>query len=63
MRALNRAEADSRYGLMSVVIDSNSKTRDRSESGFRVSAAIFTNEGIGAKSGKIMVQIATLRTN
>jgi len=36
-------------------------TRDRSESGFRVSGATFASGGIDAKSGIINVQIASLR--
>jgi len=51
MQALNPVKADSRYVSGIRVIDS--KTRDGSESGFRVSAAIFTSEGIDATSGKI----------
>ena len=57
-RALNPVEADSHYGWISVVIDSN--ICDRTESKFRVSGAIFTSRGIDAKSGMINVQIGQI---
>ena len=61
MRALILAEADSRHTSISIVIESNRKTCDTLESGFGVSAAIFTSGTLDTKSGKIKVQIATLQ--
>lgn len=52
----------SRSRLTSWISVIDIKTRDRSESGFPVSASILTSGGVDAKGGKINVQIAKLRT-